>query len=93
MHESLTELVFQTQSSNSSKPTLKIDEGFEKSFQCVRIGKAASKSLGNQQRTKKESDEMNNRLTVQMWRSSERAGALLLTVTLPTRDAAKFKMH
>ena len=76
MHESLTELVFQTQSSNSSKPTLKIDEGFEKSFQCVRIGKAASKSLGNQQRTKKESDEMNNRLTVQMWRSSERAGAL-----------------
>lgn len=36
---------------------------------------------------------MNNRLTVQMWRSSERAGALLLTVTLPTRDAAKFKMH
>lgn len=35
---------------------------------------------------------MNNRLTVQMWRSSERAGALL-TVTLPTRDAAKFKMH
>lgn len=32
MHESLTELVFQTQSSNSSKPTLKIDEDFGKSF-------------------------------------------------------------
>lgn len=32
MHESLTELVFQIQSNNSSKPTLKIDEDFEKSF-------------------------------------------------------------
>lgn len=92
MHESLTELVFQTQLNNSSKPTLKIDEDFEKSFQCARIGKAASKSPGNQQRTQKESDETNNRLTVQIWRSSERACALLQAVMLPTRDAVKFKM-
>lgn len=32
MHENLTELVFQIQSNNCSKPTLKIDEDFEKSF-------------------------------------------------------------
>lgn len=39
-----------------------------------RVRKEAKKSPGNQQRTKKESDEMNNRLSVQTWRNSECAG-------------------
>ena len=60
-----------------SKTTLKIDKRILKSpFGVPRIRKAAKKSPGNQQRTKKESGEANDRLTVQRGRSSERAGAI-----------------
>ena len=45
-------------------------------FSVQRIRKAAKKSPVNQQRTKKQSGEANNRLTVQRWRRSERAGAI-----------------
>ena len=55
-----------------------------------RIRKAAKKSPGNQQRTKKDSGETNNRLTVQ---SGGVQGVLVrLTVTLPTRDDAKLTL-
>ena len=54
-------------------------------FSVQRIRKAAKKSPGNHQRTKKESAETNNRLTVQTWRMSERAGVIDYDVTYKRR--------
>ena len=53
-----------------------------------RIWKAAKKSPGNHQRTEKDPGETNNRLTVQTWRSSRRAGAIDGDVTYKGRCKA-----
>ena len=60
-----------------SKPTLKIDDLILKSpFSVQRIRKAVKKSPRISKEKNRESGETNNRLTVQTWRSSERAGAI-----------------
>ena len=61
-------------------------------FSVQRIRKAVKKAPRNQQRKKKESGETNNRLTVQTWKSSERAGAIDGDVPKkPKRNAVKLK--